>query len=100
MALANDRHDEPAEDRADPDAAPGTIGDYATLLSRAEAMLDDVDRALIRLDQGSYGRCEVCGAAVDDDRLSSDPTATTCGDHAAVGAPPGTPGTPGTPDAG
>ncbi|MHB1585429.1 MAG: TraR/DksA family transcriptional regulator [Acidimicrobiales bacterium] len=100
MALADDRHDEPAAGRADRDAAPGTVGDYAALLSRAEAMLDDVDRALSRLDQGTYGRCEVCGGAVDDDRLSSDPTATTCGDHADAGASPGMSGTPGVPDAG
>jgi hypothetical protein len=44
-----------------------------------EALLDDVDRALARLDNGSYGRCESCGTIIADDRLAEIPTARTCG---------------------
>ncbi len=40
--------------------------------------LDQVERARQRLSEGTYGRCEVCGAAIDPDRLAAKPEATTC----------------------
>jgi Prokaryotic dksA/traR C4-type zinc finger len=43
-----------------------------------EALLDQVDGALARLDDGSYGRCENCGAIIADERLAETPTARTC----------------------
>ncbi|MCU1455834.1 MAG: hypothetical protein JWN46_3980 [Acidimicrobiales bacterium] len=50
-------------------------------LERIELELAAVDRSLARLDDGTYGRCDACGAAIADDRLSVDPTATSCGAH-------------------
>jgi RNA polymerase-binding transcription factor DksA len=43
--------------------------------------LDEVDRALERLDNGTYGRCETCGDTIGDDLLEADPTTRTCGRH-------------------
>jgi hypothetical protein len=43
-----------------------------------EALLDQVEHALARLDDGSYGRCESCGTIIADDRLAETPTASTC----------------------
>jgi Prokaryotic dksA/traR C4-type zinc finger len=43
-----------------------------------EALLDQVEVALARLDDGSYGRCESCGTIIADDRLTETPTARTC----------------------
>jgi hypothetical protein len=43
-----------------------------------EALLDQVDGALVRLDDGSYGRCESCGTIIADERLAEIPTARTC----------------------
>jgi RNA polymerase-binding transcription factor DksA len=54
---------------------------HEAVLAEAERVLDEVDRALARLDDGSYGSCEVCGDAVDDDALASAPTARTCRAH-------------------
>jgi RNA polymerase-binding transcription factor DksA len=50
-------------------------------LAAAEAELDAVEHALQRLDDGSYGSCEVCGDALDDARLAGDPTARHCAAH-------------------
>ena len=50
-------------------------------LAAAEAELDAVEHALQRLDDGSYGSCEVCGSALDDARLADDPTARCCAAH-------------------
>ena len=39
------------------------------LLRRAERVLDEVEQALRRLDEGSYGRCEACGRFIGYARL-------------------------------
>ena len=43
--------------------------------------LDAVDHALLRLDSGSYGTCEVCEAALPDDTLATDPVSRRCQEH-------------------
>ncbi|HEY2563823.1 MAG TPA: hypothetical protein VGI44_08920 [Acidimicrobiales bacterium] len=43
-----------------------------------EALLDQVDAALARLDDGSYGRCQSCGTIIADEWLAQIPTARTC----------------------
>ena len=50
-------------------------------LAAAEAELDAVEHTLQRLDDGSYGSCEVCGTALDDAQLAGDPTARYCSGH-------------------
>lgn len=63
-------------------ASEQQIGEYyELLLSEAERAFDDVDHALERIDQGTYGTCEVCGAAIADDHLEVRPTARTCERH-------------------
>ena len=52
-------------------------------LSRIEQELTDVERALRRLDEGSYGTCEVCSAALPDDVLADEPALRRCQEHAA-----------------
>src|SRR3546814_16665656 len=51
-------------------------------LDRVEGELADVERALARLDEGTYGTCEACGAPIDDARLESDPVTRLCAAHA------------------
>ncbi len=64
------------------DADPtGDEPDHGATLARAERTLDDVDHALSRLADGSYGTCEACGEPIADDRLAVAPTARTCGAH-------------------
>jgi RNA polymerase-binding transcription factor DksA len=52
-----------------------------SILEEVEAELADVERALTRLDDGSYGTCEACGGAIGDDRLEAMPAARFCFDH-------------------
>jgi RNA polymerase-binding transcription factor DksA len=49
-----------------------------SILEHVDAQLFDVDRALDRLEQGSYGTCEACGRRIDDDRLRARPAARFC----------------------
>jgi RNA polymerase-binding transcription factor DksA len=53
------------------------------VLDRAEADLEDVERALRRLDEGTYDRCEVCGGSIGDDRLARSPVTRRCEEHGA-----------------
>lgn len=53
----------------------------AAELADVEADLAGVEDALRRLDDGTYGRCRVCGAPVDDADLAARPTTRTCAEH-------------------
>ena len=49
---------------------------------RLHEKLKDVDRALVKLDEGTYGRCDVCGRPIGAERLEAIPWAVRCVDHA------------------
>jgi RNA polymerase-binding transcription factor len=42
------------------------------------ANLRDVERALAKLDDGTYGRCDRCGNPIGDERLEAIPWALLC----------------------
>jgi RNA polymerase-binding transcription factor DksA len=45
------------------------------------AMLDEVRRAQRRVDEGTYGTCEICGEPIPEARLEARPWATRCVAH-------------------
>ena len=45
---------------------------------RLQAMLADVDRALAKLDAGTYGTCDRCGQPIPPERLEARPWAQLC----------------------
>ena len=47
-----------------------------------DAKLRDVERALAKLEGGTYGRCDVCGSPIGGARLDAIPWAVRCIDHA------------------
>lgn len=49
-----------------------------SILEQVEAELADVELALRRLDEGSYGTCEACGRPIGDSRLEAKPEARLC----------------------
>jgi RNA polymerase-binding protein DksA len=53
------------------------------ILERVEAELSDVERALRRLDDGTYGTCEVCGRPISEERLEAMPATRLCIEHQA-----------------
>ncbi|MEU1076172.1 MULTISPECIES: TraR/DksA C4-type zinc finger protein [unclassified Streptomyces] len=50
----------------------------ASLMAAAREHLEELDRALERLEHGQYGRCEVCGETIPPERLEIRPAATRC----------------------
>jgi DnaK suppressor protein len=45
---------------------------------KLQKTLADVNRAMDKLADGSYGRCDACGEPVGDERLEALPWATLC----------------------
>lgn len=52
-----------------------------------QSQLSDVERALTRLDEGTYGTCETCGGSISVERLDAIPATSRCIEHAGA-APP------------
>ena len=49
-----------------------------TLEENARAAIAQTDRALQKLESGSYGACDKCGKPIGDERLKVAPFATLC----------------------
>jgi DnaK suppressor protein len=48
------------------------------LVRQTQLHLEEIDAALIRMENGSYGVCGSCGAVIPAGRLEARPTARTC----------------------
>jgi DnaK suppressor protein len=51
--------------------------DYS-LEENSTRVLEEIDAALDRIENGTYGRCALCGREIDDERLDAIPWATHC----------------------
>lgn len=49
-------------------------------LDMLELRLNDINKALKKMDEGKYGICEVCKGKIEEDRLEANPAALTCKD--------------------
>ena len=71
------------ENFADSGQVAAEQGENRLLASELREQLDDVERAIAKLDDGTYGACEVCGMAIGDSRLEAMPATRFCIEHAA-----------------
>ena len=86
VAEARERAKEPVE------SAFGEVGDdpvrdvvVDTELEVGELrtrQIEEIDDALLRIERGEYGVCEVCGRPIELDRLEAEPTARLCEEDA------------------
>jgi RNA polymerase-binding transcription factor DksA len=49
-----------------------------SLLEQLEAELDDLDRAMRKIEEGTYGICEACGKEIPPERLEAMPGTRLC----------------------
>jgi RNA polymerase-binding protein DksA len=66
------------------DNASVTLGreiDY-TLTENSEQVHDEIDQALKRIEDGTYGTCDACGKEIPSERLEVYPWASLCIDDA------------------
>ena len=52
------------------------------LMVEARQSLIYVENALSRIENGTYGKCEVCGEQIEEQRLQALPYANLCMEHA------------------
>jgi RNA polymerase-binding transcription factor DksA len=70
---------------ADPLDVGDQIEELATntaLVEELEGRHKDIEDALEKMDNGTYGTCEECGEEIPLDRLEANPAARTCVSHA------------------
>ena len=69
-----------ADDEHDPEGATIAFerSQLGALARQARAHLQEIDAALGRLDDATFGRCERCGLAIGEARLEARPTARAC----------------------
>jgi len=78
------RSDASADDEHDPEGPTMTQewSQRTAVLADVHAELTEVDRALARIADGSYGICQRCGKRITVARLDARPTAVLCIDCA------------------
>jgi len=92
LRSARDSVDHPvsvADETGDLTSGPGDhIADHATetymrelddgLEETVDHLLDEIEAALARIEDGTYGTCVVCGRTITEERLRAVPYATLC----------------------
>ncbi|MEY2419499.1 MAG: DnaK suppressor protein [Actinomycetota bacterium] len=69
---------------ADTSQVTAERGETEALANTLQETLDDVELALGKLDDGTYGKCEVCGEDIAAARLEAMPAARYCITHAST----------------
>ncbi len=72
--------DSNADDEHDPEGSTIAFerSQVGALIEQAERRIAEIEAARARVDAGTYGRCEVCGEPIPDQRLEARPVARTC----------------------
>ncbi|GGV62047.1 MULTISPECIES: TraR/DksA family transcriptional regulator [Streptomyces] len=78
VGLMRDSGDGAGDDQADTGTKNITREHEMALAANAREMLVQIERALQRLDAGTYGLCENCGDAIGKARMQAFPRATLC----------------------
>ncbi|WP_205471138.1 TraR/DksA C4-type zinc finger protein [Nocardioides sp. SYSU D00038] len=78
-----------ADDEHDPEGATIAFerAQVGALAAQARDHLVEIDAALARVADGTWGTCERCGRPIAPGRLEARPVARTCIDCAAAGRP-------------
>lgn len=72
------RADTDGDDEVDAGAKTALREHQLSLMATIRERLVQVERALERIEAGTYGRCETCAQEISPERLEAFPSATTC----------------------
>jgi DnaK suppressor protein len=75
QALALEANDERVKDNVDQSLMDVNKELAFRLGERESQMVAEIDEALRRIDEGTYGECERCGQSINERRLEAIPTA-------------------------
>ncbi|MEH3154334.1 MAG: TraR/DksA C4-type zinc finger protein [Gordonia paraffinivorans] len=72
--------EEHADDEHDPEGSTLAFerGQLVSQIERSSERIDEVDAAIARLDDGTYGRCLRCGRDISEVRLEALPATGVC----------------------
>ncbi len=70
------------ENFADSGQVAAEQGEHRAIVGHIQDTLRDVNLALGKLDEGTYGKCEECGEDIAEPRLEAMPAARYCIKHA------------------
>jgi RNA polymerase-binding transcription factor DksA len=71
-------------DSADENETADEIEEYennAGILEKLEIQLGNVNKSLEKIEDGTYGKCSVCGIEIPVERLEANPSSITCIEH-------------------
>jgi len=79
-AFVTARRDSPTDDEHDPEGPTLAFerSQSQAMMSQSDQHLREIDAALVRLDDGSYGLCTVCSREISLGRLQARPQAALC----------------------
>lgn len=60
------------------------LNENKSIITQLEAQLRGVDEALEKIENKTFGTCEVCGEEIEVERLEANPSAKTCMKHVNV----------------
>lgn len=76
--------DHPVENPAESGEKADHVEEYeerTAILKQLEIRWNDIKMALGKIEDGSYGKCEICEKEIEAERLEANPAATTCINH-------------------
>jgi RNA polymerase-binding transcription factor DksA len=79
-AVATDLDSDSADENETADEVE-EFGNNSAILEKLEPQLAIVEKALGKIEDGSYGKCDVCEEDIGEDRLEANPASTTCIEH-------------------
>ncbi len=71
-------------ENADSNSSADRFEDFeekSALMTPLKAKLAQVESALKRIEDGTYGKCRVCNGPIEEARLEANPAAETCISH-------------------
>lgn len=76
--LSTGVHTDAGADSADLATNDFAVELFGTFLEKQAGNLEQIENALERIDQGTYGKCQQCNKAITAKRLKAMPWAATC----------------------
>lgn len=73
-----DEAGETESDESDMDDRGEEYEEKSSLINVLEKRLNTTIKALLKIEEGTYGVCDTCGGKIEDDRIEANPSALTC----------------------
>lgn len=74
----DDLSNQEVEDFGDQADKATDFEERSSKLNLLELRLNDIDKALEKIENKNYGNCEICEKKIEEDRLEVNPAAPTC----------------------